>query len=69
MISDKSKVLAAVAIADKIDTLSHRKAECVKWFQADDASEESKKFWTDALESINRDIQEYSDARYEMINN
>jgi hypothetical protein len=70
MITDKAKVLAAIAIADKIDIFNRRKEECTVWHQAaeDAEDEESKKFWTDAIECIDENIQEYSAARIEMIN-
>ena len=67
MISDKAKVLAATAIADKIYILNRRKEECSKWLKEDEADEVSKKFWTATMESIGKNIQEYSDARDEMI--
>jgi len=68
MISNNTLVLASVAVADKIDTLHRRKAECTKWMKEGDQSEENQKFWTQQIQSLDKQIQEYTEARKELIN-
>jgi hypothetical protein len=68
MISNKSKVLAAVAIADKINTLNLKKAEYVKWRNEGDQSEENKQFWRGQISYLDVITEEYREARNEMIN-
>jgi hypothetical protein len=69
MISDNTIVLAATAIADKIDNLKDRKAKCMEWMKSGEQSEENTKFWTHHIELIEKDIQEYTEARQELFKN
>jgi hypothetical protein len=68
MLSNNTIVLAAVAVSDKIDMLHRRKAECTKWMKEGDQSEENQNFWTQHIEMLDKTIQEYAEARKELIN-
>jgi hypothetical protein len=68
MLSNNTIVLAAVAVSDKIDMLHRRKAECTKWMKEGDQSEENQNFWTQHIESLEKDVLDYTKAKQELIN-
>lgn len=67
MLTNKSLVLAIVAIADKIDNLKRKKIECEKWMEEGEQNEENHKFWAQHIEKIEKDIQAYISAKAELI--
>jgi hypothetical protein len=67
MITNKTIVLAVVAIRDKLYDLNNRKKECDKHLNSKALSSESKEFWTQHSLDLDVRIQEYTKAEAELM--
>jgi hypothetical protein len=68
MASQKSLVLAVVAVRDKLELLRKRILEYEDHLRKANTSEESKEFWTHQLSYVENLIQEYRAAETDLLN-
>jgi hypothetical protein len=65
--TSKTIVLAAVAIEDKIEVIKQKIDLCKKWWKEGEQNEDNQKFWTQHIESLEKDVLDYTKAKQELM--
>jgi hypothetical protein len=65
--TSKTIVLAAVAITDKIEVIKQKIDLCKKWWKEGEQNEDNQKFWTQHIESLEKDVLDYTKAKQELM--
>ena len=65
--TSKTIVLAAVAITDKIEVIKQKIDLCKKWWKEGEQNEDNQKFWTQQIESLEKDVLDYTKAKQELM--
>jgi hypothetical protein len=65
--TSKTIVLAAVAITDKIEVIKQKIDLCKKWWKEGEQNEDDQKFWTQHIESLEKDVLDYTKAKQELM--
>jgi hypothetical protein len=65
--TSKTIVLAAVAIEDKIEAIKQKIDLWKKWWKEGEQNEDNQKFWTQHIESLEKDVLDYTKAKQELM--